>query len=310
VDLDVGGRTVRLTRPEKVLYPSTGFTKRDAAAYYVAIAPWLLPHLAGRAVTLARFPDGVEGAWWFQANCPAGRPPWIPVATLAGRRGQVLRYCRFEDAAALAWAAGQGALELHPFLAHADAPERPLELVLDLDPAPPAGLLDACAVALVVRPRLVALGLEPVVKTSGWAGLHVVVHLDGTQTFRETQVFARGLGEALAAEAPNRVATRLPRAGREGRVLVDWRQNAAGLSIAAPYSLRAARVPRVSTPIRWDELEAALAAGDEAALAFGPAEAVARATARGDPFAPSGRARLPPIALTPAGTAADPPPPG
>jgi bifunctional non-homologous end joining protein LigD len=282
VELVVGDRRVRLMRPEKVLYRATGFTKLDLAAYLIAVAPALLPHLAGRAVTLARFPDGVDAPWWFQANCPAGRPAWIPVAEIVGARGQTLRYCRLEEPAALAWAASAGALELHPFLAPLDRPDRPAALVLDLDPAPPAGLTACCALALELRAALAAAGLSPVAKTSGAKGLHLYAALDGTQSFRATRAFARALAERLAAARPDLVTARLAREARPGRVLVDWRQNAAGLSTVAPYSLRGTPSPRVSTPLHWDEVEAG-AAGAE--LAFGPAEVLTRVAQYGDLFA-------------------------
>ncbi|BDG01805.1 non-homologous end-joining DNA ligase [Anaeromyxobacter oryzae] len=287
LELAVGGRTVRITRPEKILYPATGFTKRDLVEYLVAVAPAMLPHLAGRAVTLARFPDGVDGGYWFQANCPGGKPDWLPVAEVTGTRGQTLRYCRLEEPAALAWAANTGAIELHPFLARADRPGAPTALVFDLDPAPPAALLEAAAAALVVRRLLARAGLAALPKTSGASGLHVVVPLDGTQTFDETKAFVRAAAEALAAAAPDRFAARLSRSGRGGKVLIDWRQNAGGLQTVAPYSLRGTPLPLVSTPVSWDEVEDAVRAGDAARLAFGPAEVLARLERLGDPFAPA-----------------------
>lgn len=285
LELAVGSRVVRISRPDKVLYPATGFTKRDLAAYLVAVAPALLPHLAGRAVALARFPDGVAGGYWFQANCPAGKPDWIPVAEVRGTRGQLLRYCRLEEPAALAWAAGTAAIELHPFLARADRPGAPTALVFDLDPGPPAGLLDAARAALDVRRLLERAGLAAFAKTSGASGVHVFAPLDGTATFDGARAFVRAAAEALAAAAPERFAARLVRAGREGRVLVDWRQNAGGLQTVAPYSLRGTPRPSVSTPVAWAEVEEAVRSRDAARLAFGPAEVLARLERRGDLFA-------------------------
>jgi bifunctional non-homologous end joining protein LigD len=285
VELEVGGRRVRITRPDKVLYPAAGFTKRDLVEYLLAIAPALLPHLAGRAVTLVRFPDGVLAPGWFQANCPPGRPDWIPVAEQRGTRGQLLRYCRLEEPAALAWTAGTGALELHPFLAAAARPDAPLALVFDLDPSPPAALLDACELALRVREALADAGLLAAVKTSGGNGVHVIAPLDGTQSFALTQGFARHVAERLARETPERVAARLARAGREGKVLVDWRQNAPGLSMVAPYSLRATQLPRVSTPLAWREVEVAVRERDVRPLVFAPGEVLRRVAVHGELFA-------------------------
>jgi bifunctional non-homologous end joining protein LigD len=288
--LVAAGREVRLSRPDKVLFPAAGFTKRDLAEYYLAVAPAILPHLAGRAVTLARFPDGVEEGWWFQSSAPPGTPPWIPRVEVRGARGQLLRYLRLEEPAALVWAASAAAVEIHPFLALADRPAAPTALVLDLDPAPPAGLADACRVALAARARLAAAGLAGWPKTSGARGVHVVVPLDGTQRFEDTKAWARALAAALAAEDPV-VTDRMTR-GRAGTVLVDWRQNAAGLQTVAPYSLRGTRVPRVSTPATWTEMEAG-AAGEP--LVFGPREGLARLARLGDLHAPvlGGGQRLP-----------------
>jgi bifunctional non-homologous end joining protein LigD len=282
LELVVGGRAVRLTRPEKVLYPATGTTKLDVVRYYEAVAPALLPHLRGRAVTLARFPDGALAPGWFQSNCPPGKPPWIPVAEVRGGRGQTLRYCRLEEPAALAWAASTGALELHPFLARADAPDRPLALVFDLDPSPPAGLVACCEVALLARAALLDAGLVPFVKSSGGSGLHVLAPLRDGRSFAEARRFVRGAAEALAARRPELVSASLARAGREGKVLIDWRQNAAGLQTVAPYSLRAAASPRVAAPLRWAEVETALASGDASTLVHGPADVLRRLARHGD----------------------------
>jgi bifunctional non-homologous end joining protein LigD len=284
VEVEVGGRRVRVTRPRKILYPATGFAKLDVVRYLLAVAPVLLPHLAGRAVTLARFPDGVEAPWWFQSNCPPGRPPWVPVVEVRGARGQPLRYCRLEEPAALAWAASAGALELHPFLARADRPERPLAVVFDLDPSPPAGIAACCRVALAIRAELAASRLASYPKTSGAKGLHVLAPLDGPPTFEQTRLFARAVAERLEAAQPDLVTARMARTRRAGRVLVDWRQNAGGLSIVAPYSLRGTPVPRVSTPLLWDEVE--VGGRGDASLAFGPVEALRRVAEHGDLFAP------------------------
>jgi bifunctional non-homologous end joining protein LigD len=292
----VAGRALRLTRLDKVLWPAAGFTKRDLISYYLAVAPALLPHLAARAVTLARYPDGVEAPFWFQANCPPGRPDWLRVAPVAGARGQGLRYCRLEEPAALAWAANAGAIELHPFLADADTPWAPRVMMLDLDPGPPATILDCARVALRLRVLLAERSLDAVAKTSGSRGIHVVVPVDRSCGFAATQSLARALAARLEAEQPERVTARLPRRGRTGKVLVDWRQNAAGLSTVAPYSLRATPEPRASTPIAWTELERAVAGYRPAALAFGPGEVVARIARLGDLFRPAlaGRQRLAP----------------
>jgi bifunctional non-homologous end joining protein LigD len=291
VDVEVGGRTVRLSNLDKPLWVSPLFRKRDLLAYYQAVAPVLLPHLQGRAITLGRFPDGVEAPGWYQTNCPPGRPDWMTVVEVQGKGGQRLRYCRIDELAALVWAANTGAIELHPFLACAALPDAPRALVLDLDPGAPAGLRECCAVALAARERLDALGLRSIAKTSGAKGLHVYVPLDGTQTFAETKVFVRDLAADLRRAFPGRVVDRMALRERAGKVFVDWGQNDANKSTVAPYSLRAAPVPSVSTPLLWEEVER----GDADALRFGPTEVVERLARFGDLFAPAtnGGQRLP-----------------
>jgi bifunctional non-homologous end joining protein LigD len=283
-EVEIAGRRLVLTNEDKVLYPAAGFTKRDLVAYYLAVAPAILPHLAGRAVTLARFPDGVDAPGWYQTNCPAGRPAWLPVAEVRGSAGQRLRLCRLEEPAALAWAANAGALELHPLLATCARPAEAGAVVVDLDPAAPAGVLDCARVALRARGLLARDGLGAVVKTSGAKGLHLFAPLRAGATFPEAKAIARALAARLEAAEPI-VTSRLPRAGRAGRVLVDWRQNEGGRSMIAPWSLRAATVPAVSTPLGWDEVERAVSSADPDLLRFDAPAALARLATSGDPFA-------------------------
>ncbi len=275
---------VTLSNPDKILWPKSGFTKRQLVDYYVRVAPVLLPHLANRPLTIARFPDGVDGDGWYQMNC-RGAPPWMRIATVTGKRGQTLRYCLVDDARGLAWLANLGTIELHPFLARATAPDEPLALVLDLDPGPDAGILEAARVALAVRASLERRGVDGVVKTSGKKGLHVYAPLSGAR-FAESKALARAIARELSAAAPERVTERMARAERGARVLVDWRQNDPGLSTVAPYSLRAMPWPLVSTPLGWDELDRALSDGNAAALYFGPDAVLERVARLGDAFAP------------------------
>jgi bifunctional non-homologous end joining protein LigD len=268
----------------KRLWP-TGFTKGQLVAYYERVAPVLLPHLAGRAVTLARFPDGVTGPGWFQMNCH-GAPPWMHTATIVGRRGQTLRYCVIDDLAALLWVANLAAIELHPFLALASHPDRPRALVMDLDPGDGADALDAARVALDVRDALERRGLVALLKSSGKKGLHVYAPLAGAAAFAETRALARAIARQLAAARPDAVVADLDRGARVGRVLIDWRQNHAGLSTVAPYSLRAVLPsPWVSAPLRWDELDAALSAGRADLLQLDPKTTLERVARLGDLFA-------------------------
>jgi bifunctional non-homologous end joining protein LigD len=267
--------TVALSNLDRVLWPEAGFTKGDMIEYYRGVADVLLPHLEGRHLTLWRFPEGVHRKGFWQNEC-RGAPEWVRTKTVRGQR-----FCVVDDLDSLLWIANLGTIELHPFPARADDPEQPTALVLDLDPGPPADVLDCCEAALRVRD---ALGIESFVKTSGFAGLHVVAPLAPRHTFARTKAFARALAEALAREFPDRVIATSKRADREGRVLVDWLQNDATRSTVAPYSLRAAPWPTVSTPVSWEEVEAALAARRPELLTFTATALLDRLALVGDRF--------------------------
>ena len=283
VELD--GHEVRLTNLDRVLWPETGYTKRQMLEYLLAVAPVLLPHLRGRSITLRRFPEGVDGAGWYQVNC-RGRPEWMAVQEVRGRRGDVLRYCVVESSAALAWVANLSTIELHPFLGTVDRPDEPTAIVVDLDPGPPAALLASARVALETREVLVAAGLYPVVMTSGSIGLHVMAPLEAGHSFAETKAAVRALADVLARRLPDLVAPRIERRTRSGRVFVDWVQNDESRSTVAPYSLRATPWPLVSTPVSWDEVEGALSAGRADVLLFPPDTVRGRIERVGDLFAP------------------------
>lgn len=265
---------VALSSPDKVLFPETGFTKADLAAYYQRVSHALLPHVGGRPLTLARFPEGIDRYGWYQTNCK-GHPEWI-----ATRRVGTQDYCVLADEAGLAWAANMGAIELHPLLALAEDVDRPLVLVLDLDPGVGADIADCCRVALQARALLAEAGLEAFPKSSGGLGLHVYAPVDGTATYAETRPLAHELARRLAEEDPRRVTDRMPTAERAGKVFVDWSQNGPTKSLIAPYSLRANPRPTVSMPLTWDEIERA----DPHALVFSPEDAIARLEEAGDMF--------------------------
>ena len=287
--IEVDGRAIRLTNPDRVLWPATGTTKRDLVDYYLTIATVLLPHLRGRALTLGRWPEGVDRTGWLQADC-RGRPSWLPVfETVTKRRGGRFAYCMVEDRAGLAWLANLGTIELHPFLALAATPEDPTTLVFDLDPGPPAGLLDCARVALLVRDRLLRDGIEPLVKVSGALGMHVVAPLAPGHGFAATKAYARAVAGELAHADPDRVTDRMVRTERPGRVYVDWIQNDASRSTVAVYSARAAERPTVSMPVSWAEVEHAVTTGDRRGLVFGWNDALDRVSRIGDLFAPAVR---------------------
>ena len=275
--VEADGRRIALTSLDKVLWPRTGFTKRDMIDYYTRIAPVLLPHLRGRPLTLGRFPDGVEGPGFAQNEC-RGCPDWLETHPITLKSGVVRRYCVLEDLPSLLWVANLGTIELHPYLWRTTSGGRPSTLVLDLDPLPPAGFDECRRVALRLRELLARDGLTAQPKTSGASGLHVFAPVEG-RSFAETKAAARRLAESLAAEWPGLVAMRQTRAERHGRVLVDWLQNDPMRSTVAPYSLRATPEPQVSTPLTWAEVERTLD------LRFSPGDVLERVAAGGDLFA-------------------------
>lgn len=273
--VEIGGHDLVLTNLDKVLYPAVGFTKAEVIDYFAAIAPTMLPHLAGRAVTLVRFPNGVEESSFFEKRCPPHHPDWIPeVGTL--------EQCGVSEPAALVWLANLAALELHCLQAKAATPDVPDALVLDLDPGPPAGMLEAAAVALELAELLVRLDLVCVVKTSGSKGLHLSVPLHTPTDSGATRGFAKALGDILAKRMPDRVTTEMTRAVRPGKVFVDWSQNSGHKTTVCAYSLRGRSRPTVSTPVAWHEVEAAVDAGDDAALSFIAPDVITRVANLGD----------------------------
>ena len=293
LDLEIDTRTVRVTHPDRIIWPLSGTTKRDLIEYLLAVSRVLLPHLRRRPTMLWRFPEGVDGPGWFQAQCRS-RPPWVQTFDVTGRRGDILRYCVIEEPATLAWLANLGTIELHPHGWTVDRPDEPTNVVFDLDPGPPAGLRESAAVALVIAGRLRSIGLDPVAKTSGGLGLHVAAALGATETFERSKAFSRRLAEELAAEAPERIVARSGRDARAGRVYIDWIQNDRNRQLVAPYSPRATPVPQISTPVMWDEIEAA-AAGDIRDLRPTFAAVLQRIDRFGDVWATDGRpgGRLP-----------------
>ena len=293
IDLEIDNRQVRVTHPDRVIWPATGTTKHDLIHYLLAVAPVLLPSLRRRATMLWRFPEGVDGPGWFQAQCRS-RPPWVETFAVTGRSGETLRYCVIEERATLAWLANLGTVEFHPHGWTVDRSERPTHVVFDLDPGPPAGLREAAAVALMIADRLRAAGLEPVVKTSGSLGLHVAASLDPTTTFASAKAFSRRLADSLAADRPDRVVARSDRNARAGLVYIDWIQNDRNRQLVAAYSPRATRVPQVSTPLTWDEVGRA-AGGEARVLRPTFDEILHRVGDVGDLWTPSGeqRGRLP-----------------
>src|SRR5215217_76697 len=285
--VEVGGRELRLTGLRRVLFPVTGVTKAAVLDYYARIAPTLLPHIRGRAMTLKRYPGGVAGPHFYDKHC-AGRPDWLPTAPMwSDRKGEDIAFCRIDDTASLIWAVDQGSLEMHPLLSVAPDFDRPTALAFDLDPGEPAGLLEAAEIALVLRDMLAGVGLRTWVKSSGSRGVQVYAPLNSPAGFASAKAFARSVAELMAARMPDRVVARMDKRLRPGKVLVDWSQNDRHKSTVAAYSLRAKLArPTVSIPLTWAELEQALDRGRPDALLVGPEEALERVGDHGDLFAP------------------------
>ncbi len=252
---------ISLTHPGRVLWPAAGglpgpFTKRDFADYLAAVAPWLLDHLRGRPLVLTRYPQGLCGPSFYQKNLPAGAPPWLGSFSDRPPGGRGVDYAVVADGRGLAWLAQQAAIEFHPWSATAAAPERPDRAILDLDPEPPAGFADACAVAHTARRLLSAAGLRVWCKTSGATGVHVCLPIRPVWPHRDVVAVVRALGLRLSECLPGRVTLERSVARRVGRVYVDYLQNRRGQTVCAPYAPRARPGAPVSMPLAWEELGA------------------------------------------------------
>ena len=286
VTVDVEGTSVVLSNLDKVLYPTVGFTKGQVLDYYTRIAPVLLPHLAERAMTRKRYPDGVDGQVFFEKNAPRGTPDWVRTETLpspgSSKGRDTIDYVVVQDLATLVWTANLASLELHTHMWRVDQ-DSPDLVVFDLDPGEPATIVECCAVALLLRPLLEADGLAPVAKTSGSKGMQLYARADAFASAEQTSAYAKGLAQRLEKAHPDLVLHRMTKALRGGKVFVDWSQNSAAKTTVSPYSLRARDRPTVSTPLTWDEVESCSAAED---LVFTSDDVLARVEEHGDLFAP------------------------
>ncbi|MDQ6838535.1 MAG: non-homologous end-joining DNA ligase [Actinomycetota bacterium] len=278
-EVTVGGRRLKLSNLDKVLWPVTGFTKGQVIDYYAGVAPALLTHLRRRPVTLRRWPNGVDAKSFYEKNCPSHRPEWVPTITM----GEVA-YCSVEEEATLVWLANLAAIELHPTLAR-DGGHHPTALVFDLDPGAPADVLTCAQVALILRDILADLGLDSWVKTSGSKGLQLYAPLDGGASYDQTKPWSHALARHVESQHPKLVVTTQEKAVRRGKVLIDWSQNTESKTTVSVYSLRAGERPGVSTPLTWTEVGRALEADDGGLLRFTPDDVRQRLDDHGDLFA-------------------------
>ncbi len=286
VEVEVDGRTLKLTNADKVLYPASGFTKADLVGYYANVAPVLIPHLRDRPLTLKRYPNGVDSEYFYEKRSPPHRPDWIQTASIPSDRGKKeIPYTLCQDLPTLVWLANLADIELHPSLSLAADVRRPTMVAFDLDPGAPAGIVECCEVALELRELFTQLGLEACAKTSGSKGLQVYVPLNAPEvTYEQTKPFAHAVAGLLEERHPKLVISRMAKAQRRGKVLIDWSQNDEHKTTVSVYSLRATEQPRVSTPVDWSEVGQCAERHDAELLSFGPEDVLTRIAERGDLF--------------------------
>ena len=286
-EVTILGKRLTLSNLDKVFYPKAGFSKAQVIEFYLRIAPVLLPHLRDRPLTLKRYPNGVEGEFFYEKNCPAHRPPWVKTAPIwSDQNRRVMQFCLVQDVATLAWATNLADLEMHVPLHRARSVDRPDSVVFDLDPGEPADLVQCCEVGLILREMFEQLGLETLAKTSGSKGLQIYLPLNARATYEETKAFARAVAEALAAKWPQLVVSNMKKSLRSGKVLLDWSQNDPHKTTVCVYSLRARERPTVSMPVTWEEVRDCLRAKEPSLLSFEADAALRRVERLGDLFAP------------------------
>jgi len=283
--VDIAGKRLSLSNLEKELYPAHGFTKAHVLEYYTRIAEFILPHLKDRALTLKRYPEGVEKDFFFEKRCPSHRPAWVKTAELSLDDGEPMTVCLVDDLETLMWVENLASLELHVPLARAGSPDTPDSMVFDLDPGDGADILDCARVALILRDLFSPLRLASYVKTSGRKGLHVYVPLNRREaTFEETKTFSRAVALILQKNYPDLVTAKMAKGERKGKVFINWSQNDASKTMICVYSLRAREKPIVSFPLTWEELERLAERGDPGKFHIPHDEAVRRAEKSGDLF--------------------------
>ena len=285
--VEVEGRKLKLSNLDKVLYPAAGFTKGQVIDYYVHIAPALLPHLAGRPLTMKRYPEGVDHPYFFEKNAPMHRPDWVKMAPIWSEGNKrTVNYILANDLSTLVWIANLASLELHPSLSLAAHIETPTMIVFDLDPGPPANIVQCAQVAIWVRAIFDHFGLQSFPKTSGSKGMQIYIPLNTKTTYEQTKPFAHALARLLEQEHPELVVSDMKKAVRTNKVFVDWSQNDQHKTTIAVYSLRARERPTVSTPITWEEVEQTLKKKDPQRLVFEAADVLKRVEKMGDLFEP------------------------
>src|SRR5689334_15764626 len=296
VEVEVEGRQLRLSNLDKVLYPAAGFTKGQVIDFYTRISPVLLPHLKNRPLTLKRYPNGVEDKFFYEKQAPSHRPDWVKTVPVPAR-GRTIDFVLCNDLPTLVWLANLADLELHTSLSLAKNIQQPSTLAFDLDPGPPATIVECAEVALLLREMYDNWKLESFAKSSGSKGMQMYVPLNTKVSYEETKPFAKALADLLAREHPDLVVSSQKKELRGGKVLVDWSQNDEHKTTVNVYSLRAKDRPTVSTPVSWDEVRACHDAGDASLLTFDTEQVLARVDELGDLFSDAAtlRQRLPSV---------------
>ena len=288
LEVEIDGRRLSLSNLDKVLYPKAGFTKGQVVDYYARVGPVLLPHLRGRPLTLKRYPNGVEGGHFYEKQCPSHAPDWVQTTRVNSSRARdgKIDFCLANDLPTLVWLANLADLELHTSLALAADYGSPTVIAFDLDPGPPATVVECAEVALELRMVFEHLGMEAFPKTSGSKGMQVYVPLNTPSSYDRTRPFARGLAELLERRHTDLVVSEMKKSLRRGKVFVDWSQNTEFKTTVCVYSLRALPEPTVSTPLTWDEVENVTVSRDPDDLVFTSADVLERVAEHGDLFAP------------------------
>ena len=285
--VEIAGKHLSLTNLDKVLYPAAGFTKGEVIDYYARIAPVLLPHLAGRPLTLRRYPEGVDKEYFFEKNATKHRPDWVKTAPIWSEGNQRnVNYILANDLPTLVWIANLASIELHPSLSLARDITCPRSMVFDLDPGAPADIVPCCQVGIWLRDIFEHFGLQSLAKTSGSKGLQIYVPLNTPTTYEATKPLAHALARLLENEHRELVVSDMKKQLRVGKVFVDWSQNDEHKTTVSVYSLRAREHPTVSTPVKWEEVELALGKKDANLLVFEAPQVLDRVQRMGDLFEP------------------------
>jgi bifunctional non-homologous end joining protein LigD len=263
LEVEVEGRVVKLTNLAKPFWPELGITKRHLLQYYADVAPFLLPHLADRAMVMKRYPNGAAGEFFFMKRAPSPRPEWIELCHIQHSSGNVIDFPMIQDLASLLWVVNLGCIDLNQWYARCDDVDRPDYLHFDLDPVPGASFEKVSETALLLKQALDSLKMPCYAKTTGSKGIHVYIPIERGPTQKQVWGFAKELGHALAAQAPELITAVYVVSKRpKGRVLVDYNQNAWGRTLASIYSVRPQPRAAVSTPVKWSEVERGVSISD------------------------------------------------